>query len=232
MNTGGYLARPSGDGPYAGVVVGMELFGVTAHVRAVCDRLAGLGLLAYAPDLYHREAPGIELPENAEGRERGFTLLHRLTRDQAIADVQAAVVYLREQGATEVGMVGLSVGGHVAFLAATSLDLSAVAVVYGGWLPTRDIPLSRPEPTLARTAAITAPVLLLVGEDDQVVPYEHRCAIAEALAAAGVPHEIVLYPGVRHGFLNENRETHDPKAADDAWRRIGWLFFKEGPPGQ
>ena len=231
VSTGGYLARPRGDGPFKGVVVGMELFGVTAHVRAVCDRIAGLGLLAYAPDLYHREAPGTELPEDAEGRERGFALLHRLTRDQAIADVRAAVAYLRVRGATEVGMVGLSVGGHVAYLAATAMELSAVAVVYGGWLPTSDIPLGRPEPTLARTPAITAPVLLLVGEDDHVVPYEHRRATAEALAAAGVPHEIVLYPGVGHGFLNEDRETHDPEAAEDAWRRIGRLFtLPQCPP--
>ncbi len=220
----GYLARPRGDGPFDGVVVGMELFGVTAHVRAVCDRLAGLGLLAYAPDLYHREAPGIELHEDAEGRERGFALLHRLTRDQAIADVRAAVAYLRAEGAAEVGMVGLSVGGHVAYLAATALELSAVAVAYGGWLPTGDIPLGRPEPTLSRTPAITAPVLLLVGEDDHVVPCDHRRATAEALASAGVEHEIVVYPGVRHGFLNEDRETHDREAAEDAWRRIGRLF--------
>ncbi|GIH46652.1 carboxymethylenebutenolidase [Microbispora rosea] len=59
-------------GIFPGVVVAMELFGVSAHVRDVCERLAADGYLALAPDLYHRDAPGIELPHDAAGRERGF----------------------------------------------------------------------------------------------------------------------------------------------------------------
>jgi carboxymethylenebutenolidase len=218
---GGYLARPAGPGRSpSGVLVGMELFGITGHVRDVCDRLAGLGFQALAPDLYHRSAPGTELAEDAAGRERGFALLHRLTREQALADTAAAAGYLRAAGSARIGMVGLSVGGHVAYLAATELDLDPVVVVYGGWIPTTDIPLSRPEPTLARTPTITGRLLLLVGEDDRIVPTEHRQAITAALHAAGVRHEIVEYPGASHGFLSARRSAYQPTAAEDVWRRI------------
>jgi carboxymethylenebutenolidase len=220
---GGYLARPDVPEPptgrFPGVVVGMELFGVDAAVREVCDRLAGLGFLALAPDLHHRTAPGVELPRDPGGRERGFELLGLLTREGVLADVRACVEQLRASGGDRVGMVGLSLGGHVAYLAATALDLAAVAVFYGGWLPTTDIPLSRPEPTLALTPGITGRVLFLVGADDHVVPPAHQRAIADALREAGTDHEMVVYPGLGHGFLST-----DPAAAADAWQRVHALL--------
>jgi len=226
---GGYVASPTGPGPFPGVVVAMELFGLSAHVREVCEWLAVGGFVALAPDLYHRTAPGVELAEDATGREHGFHLLHQQTREQVLCDIAAAIARLRADGSTAVGMVGLSVGGHVAYLAATEFDLPAVAVAYGGWLPTTDIPLGRPEPTLARTPQITGRVLFLVGDHDQVVPPEHRRDIAQALRAAGVRHEIISYPGVAHGFLSDRRATYNPTAAHDAWRRVQDLLTAELP---
>src|SRR4051812_14196606 len=129
----GYLARPAGPGTHPGVLVGMELFGVSAHVRDTCERLAALGLTALAPDLYHRVAPGADFPEDTGGRTAAFTALHRLTRDDVISDVRAARDHLLAAGCPQVSMVGLSTGGHVAYLAATELDLAAVVVAYGGW---------------------------------------------------------------------------------------------------
>ena len=207
--------------------MGPELFGISAHVRAVCERLAAAGFVALAPDLHHRTEPGVELVEDAAGREQGFALLERMTREQVLADIGAAVEHLRAEGSDAVGMVGLSVGGHIAYLAATDLDLPAVAVLYGGWIPTTEIPLSRPEPTLALTAGIRGRLLFLVGEQDQVVPAEDRREIQRALEAAGVQHEMVEYPGVGHGFLNQSRGTFDRAAAADAWRRIDLLLTSE-----
>lgn len=224
---GGYVARPVGPGPFPGVVVAMELFGVSAHVRDVCERLAGLGFVGLAPDLYHRTAARVELAEDASGRARGFELLHQMTRAQVLRDVGAVVDSLHRNGSARVGALGLSVGGHVAYLAATELDLAAVAVLYGGWIPTTDIPISRPEPTLARTRQITGRLLIIIGEHDHVIPPEHRRQIAHALRAANVRHEIIEYPGAAHGFLSDRRDTYDPEAADDAWLRVQQLLTAE-----
>lgn len=227
---GAYLARPAAAGRFPGVVVAMELFGVSAHVRDVCERLAALGYRALAPDYHHRTASGIELPEDSAGRNRGFALLQQMTRPQAIADTRAAIEHLCADGDARVGMVGLSLGGHIAYLAASELDLAAVVVAYAGWIPTTDIPLSRPEPTLTQTSAITGNLLMLVGEHDHVVAPEHRRAIAAALHDAGTQHEIVEYPGALHGFLNDRRESFDPRSAADAWQRIQRLFAQELSP--
>lgn len=225
---GGYLARPTTPGPHPGAVVGMHLFGVDADVRAVCDHLAELGIVALAPDLYHRTEPGAELAHDENGRARGFELLDLMTRQQAVADIAAAAEYLRAHGCANVGALGLSVGGHATYLAAAcGVDLDPVVVLYGGWLPTTQIRLSRPEPTLALTPAIRGRVLFLVGADDHVVPAEHRQQIADALQAAGTRHQVVVYPGVGHAFLGV-----DPHATADTWRRVYGQFFSESDGDQ
>jgi carboxymethylenebutenolidase len=218
----GYLACPDPPGDHPGVLVAMELFGVDAYVREVCDDLARLGFTALAPDFHHRAEPGAELPRDEAGRARGFELLNLLTREGVLADVDAAVRYLRDRGVKVAGMVGLSLGGHIAYLAATACDLANVAVFYGGWLTGTDIPLSRPEPTLALTDRITGRVLYLVGEDDHVIPADDQREIAAALTKAGGHHTFVAYPGVGHGFLRT-----DPAVAADAWSRVEALLRGE-----
>jgi carboxymethylenebutenolidase len=90
-------------------------------------------------------------------------------------------------------------------------------------LPTTDISLSRPEPTLSLTPAITGHILFLVGENDHVVPPSHQREIADALREADVKHEVVVYSGIGHGFL-----TTDPAIAADAWRRVHALLTSAG----
>ncbi len=216
----GYLARPATAEPSAAVIVGMELFGVSAHVRDVCDRLAGLGYLAIAPDLYHRSAPGIELPEDEQGRVRGFELLAQLTRARVLTDITATIKHLADYDTPLAGMVGLSVGGHVAYLAAAHLDIPATAVFYGGWIPTTDITISQPEPTIAATAGITGRVLMIIGDQDALIPPDQRRQLADALRTTGVEHKLIEYPGAGHGFLSDRRTSHHPTAARDAWTHL------------
>ena len=148
-----YLAYPAAPGFYAAVVVGMELFGVTSHIRNVADQLAAKGYVALAPDFYHRIEPGAELTYDPAGRTRGFELLHQVSRGDALQDVQAAMHFLRRHPKFRgrIGFLGFSVGGHIGYLAATQLDLAASALFYAGWLPTTEIELSQPEPTLRLT---------------------------------------------------------------------------------
>jgi len=226
----GYLARPRSPGKHPPVVVAHELFGVTADIRGVVDELAGLGFLAVAPEFYHRHAPaGLELPRDDEGRRRGFEFLNRLTREGVVADVEATRRYLagREDCTGRVGMLGFSMGGHIAYLAATQVDLAATAVVYGGWIASRDIPLSRPEPTLALTPGIAlhhGRLLYIVGGRDKLIDAAQVRAVERALTEARVPHEVLVYPDAEHAFFWEGTPAFHRASHDDAWTRIRAFF--------
>lgn len=224
-----YLARPATapiNGTGTGVIVAHELFGVNPGIQAVADDLAATGFLAVAPEFYHRSAPaGRWLPRDDAGRTEGFGYLNELTRQHALDDTAAAIAWLRSQPQIErIAMLGFSAGGHLAFLAACSLDVDATAVLYGGWLTVTDIPLSQPAPTLDLAPGIKGRVLYLVGEEDFLITAGQRAEIAAALRAAGPGHEVVSYPGVRHAFWWPGTPEYSEQARDDAWSRVLALF--------
>ena len=224
-----YLARPATLGMYPNVLLGFELFGVTSYVRGVAERIAHLGYNALAPDFYHRLGRHIELTDDAEGRTRGFELLAGIHRDGVLRDVQAAITHLKTQAGSSdrTALLGLSLGGHIAYYVATQVPLAALIVCYPGWLTSPDIPLSQPEPTLALTSRIAefgTRVLFLVGDQDQLLTAEQRDQIARHLHETGVRHEMVVYPDTPHGFLCQERDSYRPTAADDAWSRMTALL--------
>jgi len=146
------------------------------------------------------------------GVQDGTTLPAYLARPAA---------WLRSQpGIERVALVGFSAGGHLSYLAACRLPVSRTAVLYGGWLPSTDIPMSQPTPTLDLTPGITGRILYLVGENDALIDAGQREQIRTALAAAGVDHELVSYPGVEHAFFWPGTPPFSREAREDAWRRI------------
>lgn len=227
-----YLAEPAAPGTYPNVVIGFEMFGVTGYIRSVADRIAEHGYTAVAPDFYHRLGDRIDLPATDDGRRRGLELLQGLDRTGVGHDIRDLLEYLRrrEGGSDRTAMVGLSVGGHLAYYAATQFPLAALAVFYPGWLTDTGIALSRPQPTLELTpglADLGTRVLMLIGEDDHLFTDVQRNLIAERLRAAGVNHELVVYPDTPHGFFCHERETYRRAAADDAFARVTELLAAE-----
>jgi carboxymethylenebutenolidase len=229
---GAYLVRPSAPSQYPAVLIGMELFGVTQHIRNIADRLAEQGYLVMAPDFYHRAEPGVELTYDQNGRTRGFELLHRLSRAEALQDVSAVMRFLKQRRdfRGRIGFLGFSVGGHIGYLASTQLDIAACACFYAGWLPNTEVELSQPKPTLTLTSGIAGNggrLLYFVGGKDFLVTPPQRAEIACALQDANVRHEMVVYPDAQHGFFCDERDTFDKTSRDDAWKRVLELFAVE-----
>lgn len=215
-----YVAVPRDREPSGAVVAGAEMFGFTGHSRAVCDRLAGSGYAVVAPDFYWRDTRRPILGYDGAGRAEARRLMTGLRRDDVLADVDTALEEATARaGRGGTAMVGLSMVGHLAVLAATRLPLNLAVTFYGGWTLRGGIPVAEPPP-LEDAGKITAFLLGFVGGRDFLISVDEWRAIDERLSAAGVQHELITYPDAAHGFANDERpDTYDAVSADDAWQR-------------
>jgi len=203
----GYLAKPA-SGAGKGVVVFQEWWGVNDNIKGICDRFAGEGFVALAPDMYHGKV-------TAEPDEAG-KLLMALNIDQAAKDAAGAVAYLKGLTGGPVGTTGFCMGGALSLFTACNAgkDVGACIDYYGG------------HPAVKYNwDGITAPVLAFwAGHDDFVNPniptYERE------LRARNIPYEGIQYPGTEHAFFNDERpEIFNKEAADDSWKR-SLAFFR------
>ena len=192
---GAYRAAPAGT-PRGGLVVVQEIFGVNSHIQRTCDGFAADGYVALAPALFDRVERDYATGYSPADIDAGRAVRGKLSMDDAIADVRAAVRELARSG-SKVGVVGYCFGGTMAWLAGTRIDGVAAAVgYYGGGI--------------ADTAQETprCPVMLHFGETDASIPAEHW----EKVRAhhPGVP--VHVYPA-GHGFNCDERGSYDAESA-------------------
>jgi|SRR5579871_5214847 len=227
---GGYLARAVPDEPrrFPAVLVFMEIFGVNSYIRSVVDRIAAEGYVALAIDYYHRTAPGLDTGYDAESRKKGFELIGKLRADELIADANAAIAYLQSRddvNGDRIGAIGFCIGGHIAYLIASTGALRATASFYGGGIAT--FGFGEEKPTVTRTDGIKGKILCFFGADDEMIPQSQVETIKKAMYDAGVRNEVFVYPNCGHAFFRDGQPPFYQMAADDAWKRTKKLFLDE-----
>ena len=142
------------------------------------------------------------------------------------ADVAAVVAHLRETNSV-VFTVGFCFGGRHSWLsAAGDQDIAGSIGFYGRPGPGQD---GSPGPA-QRAAEMKAPILGLMGGDDAAIPPADVEAFEQALQAAGVEHELVVYPGAPHSFFDRKQEQF-ADASEDAWRRVLEFIRTNAVPG-
>ncbi|WP_235188468.1 dienelactone hydrolase family protein, partial [Sphingomonas sp. FUKUSWIS1] len=129
-----YHAQPTGD-RRGGLVLMQEIFGVTDHIRNLCDDYAADGYEVLAPALFDREHPGFEADYSGDGLARGIELARQLHPfELSLTDVQTCIDSLAPTG--PVFVVGYCYGGSVAWFAATRLNgVAAASGYYGSMIP-------------------------------------------------------------------------------------------------
>lgn len=208
-----YVARPSGAAAQRrlpGVMVLQEAFGVNHHIRDVAHRVAQLGFVAAAPELFHRTAP----PGFETGYENVWPTVaphfQAVTDAGLTADLQATLAWLTADAQCNgsVGTVGFCMGGRAAFLANAVLPLGCAVSFYGGRIATQ---------LLQHAPQMNGPILLFWGGLDTGIGRVQQRATADALAAAGKPFVDVEFSNAEHGFhCNERKSFHGPSARQ-AW---------------
>lgn len=220
-----YYAVPDGAGPYPGVVVLQEAFGVNAYVRSVCDRLADVGYAALAPELFHRNGAHVEV--SYEHMTRVMEMLGPLTNAMLEEDCGSAVAGLRarpEVDAERIGVVGFCMGGFAAVLTGLTTAVRAVVAFYPGGL-VRSRPQLKLSPLVDQMAKLRAATLIHFGGADTGIPPEDVEAVRQGLHHTKAKHEIIVWPGAMHGFHSDDRTpVYNPQAAEQAWHKtLSWF---------
>src|SRR5881397_2461670 len=205
-----FLATPDGEAA-VGVVILPDVRGLYRFYEELALRFAERGYAALALDYFGRTAGIEKRGDDFEYMEH----VQQTTEEGVQADTAAAVEHLRRLGCRSVFTVGFCFGGRNSWLAAASGHGLAGAVGFYGMPAERD---GRPGPT-QRAAEIRAPILALQAGADQNITAEHNAAFDQALAAAGVEHEVVTYRGAPHSFFDRKQDEF-AEASDDAWRRV------------
>ena len=205
-----YIAQPEGSERRPGLLLFQEAFGVNAHIRDVAERLARMGYVTIAPELYHRTAePGYEVPYTGFGEAAQH--FHALSTATLEADARAAFEYLVEQPTVDrsrIGAIGFCLGGRTAYLANAVLPLAAAVSYYGGGIAPG---------LLGRAKDQHGPLLLVWGGKDGHITPELRHEISAAMQAAGRPCVVADFSEAEHGFHCDARAAYHPVAARQAW---------------
>ncbi|CDP10753.1 unnamed protein product [Coffea canephora] len=202
-----------------GIVVLQEWWGVDFEIKNHAQKISQFdgGYKALIPDLY-RGKVGLDVAEAQH-------LMTGLDWQGAVKDIQASVNWLKANGSKKAGVTGFCMGGALSIASSVLVpEVDAVVAFYGV-----------PPPSLADPAQAKAPVQAHFGELDNMVGFSDAKtgkALEEKLKAAGVPHEVFIYPGVSHAFLNtspegaQRRKSMGLNDSDDAAVELAWARFR------
>jgi len=215
-----YEARPKTAGSYPGIILFMEAFGLTNHIKKVTERIAREGYVAVAPDIFYRE-PERVVPYS--DLKKAIGMMNRLQDAKVMEDVGVVIAHLKSHTSVKAGSVGVTgfcMGGRFTYLTAANhnRDVRAAVAFYGG-----GIPMGNPSP-LSRTGEISCPIYLFFGGKDPLIPMEHVEQIRAELTQKKIHFSLDLYPEATHGFFCDERPSYNEDAAQDAWEKTKRFF--------
>ena len=189
--------------PFPAILVIHEWWGLNDGVRAMADRLAGLGYIVLAVDLFGGETASTP----AEARELMLKVAE--DSDRAIENIRQAYGFLRDTaGAPRIASLGWCFGGgwslNTALLFPDELN---AAVIYYGQVTDNE---SKLEP-------LNVPILGIFAGEDRGIPVESVRGFEQAMEKLSKNYEIEIFPDVGHAFANPTGRNYNAEAADKAW---------------
>lgn len=222
-----YIAHPEHGSQWPMILVVHEIFGVHEYIRDVCRRLAKLGYLAVAPDLFQRRG---DVSNLSDINQIISTVVSKVPDEQVMADLDTTLRWVEDRGmatAGKSGITGFCWGGRIVWLYAAHNPTLKAGVAWYGKLEGMGNTL-QPKQPLDIAADLRVPVLGLYGGADQSIPLDNIERMQKALAANGNGSNIIVYPNTPHAFFADYRPSYRKEAAEDGWQRLQSWFDRFG----
>jgi carboxymethylenebutenolidase len=209
------IFRPAAAGRYPGILLYSEIFQITGPIRRTAAQLAGHGFVVAVPEIYHEFEPaGTVLAYDQAGADRGNLL--KTTKELAGYDDDARAVLeflkLHPSCTGKLGVMGICIGGHLAFRAAMNPVVLAGVCFYATDIHKRGLGKGMCDNTLDRIKEIRGEMLMIWGRQDPHVPREGRALVYNAMADAGLHFTWHEFNG-QHAFLRDEGPRYDPELA-------------------
>jgi carboxymethylenebutenolidase len=220
-----YLARPRESGNYPGILVIHEAWGVIEHIRDITRRVANLGYVALAPDLYTR----VGAPKTNDSMDVVLGKLLELSDAQLVRDLDKAADLLASQPGLsgKLGCIGFCMGGRTTLLYACSSTRLSVAIDCWGGAITSDMSppsANRPTPVIDLVPRLSCPLYAVGGEEDANPSPAHLEQLRQRLQQAGKTFTIDVFKNAGHAFLADYRPSYREKAAFEFWPKAVAFF--------
>jgi carboxymethylenebutenolidase len=216
-----HLVLPdSGSGP--GLLVLQEIFGVNEYIREVCDRLAGLGYVAMAPDVFWRIERNVSLGGDEDALQKAYGYIGQYDWQKGIPDLVAALQHLRGLPETggRAGALGFCFGGVTSFALGCVSDPDVVVSYYGSGVPD----------WIGNADSLSCPTILHFGSKDAFIPGEKIASVREW--ADPRPHVEFHEYDAGHAFDNHTSAIFsEPNAAAQAWEKTKAFLAGHYPAG-
>jgi carboxymethylenebutenolidase len=213
----------AGTGP--GLVIIQEIFGVNTYIKSVCERVAQMGYVALAPDMFWRQEPGftVEPDQGEAGMNSAFEKMGAFDFSTVAPDLGAALDHLNGLAETTGtgGLMGFCFGGTLTFLGAAQLEPSCAISYYGSGVAGN----------LDQAGNVSCPILFHFGDSDPYLPNEDADAVIAAFADVASA-EVRVAAGAGHAFDNNtNPMFANPEAAAPAWEATAAFLSTHLPVG-
>ncbi|HNC89841.1 MAG TPA: dienelactone hydrolase family protein [Anaerolineales bacterium] len=205
-----YVAKPEGEGPFPTVIMIHEFYGLRESIVGKADFLAKEGYLVIAPDTF-RGSTTSWIP-------RAIYQVINTKPEDVNTDLDSVYAWLETQSDVDAGRIailGFCYGGRTSLVYSLhNSKLAATVIFYGS-----------PETDPEVLKSLPGPVLGIFGGADQSISVEEVDQFDKALTIANIQHEITVYDGQPHAFVENVEGIQAGGAQGEAWAQM--LAFLE-----
>ncbi|MFQ3188945.1 MAG: carboxymethylenebutenolidase [Paraglaciecola sp.] len=207
--------KPVAAGQYPSIIFYSEIFQQTSPITRSAQILASHGFVVLVPEIFHELNPiSTVLEYDDAGKDKGNA--DKLTKplEHHDSDTQAMVDFTQQQSycTDKVGVMGVCIGGHLAFRAALNKQITGAFCLYPTDIHSNTLPCTPGNDSLSRSAEIRCPMVFVFGKQDPHVSAEGRVLIHQTLSKNESDfswHEVTA----QHAFMRDEGDRYDAALA-------------------
>ncbi|MGO3300078.1 MAG: dienelactone hydrolase family protein [Pseudoalteromonas sp.] len=220
--------RPQADGQFPAIIFYSEIFQQTAPIARSASILAGHGFVVFVPEVFHELNPiGTVLAYDDEGKDKGNADKWAKPLESHDSDTQALIDFAQTQNycTGSVGVMGVCIGGHLAYRAALNPAIKAAFCLYATDIHSDSLPAGTDNNSFERMADIQGEIHFVWGKQDPHVPKEGRAKIYQQAVTTGINYQWQEV-NAQHAFMRDEGERYDPALAISMYQQAVALFSR------